>query len=418
MRNQKQIDALHDDTRFKFILAGRRGGKSFLMTYDICRTIRSAPKGAKVFYIGPTNAQAKALIWEPLKELFYQFKWKFTERVADQYFELTGKRRIYVIGSEKISRIRGHACYKVFLDEVAFFSKDLGALWRAVRPTLSDQAHLPGGGGAVLATTPDGRSSQAYELFLQAQTKHNWSVHTWKTIDNPFIPRQEIEDARKELDAKSFRQEYEAQWESFVGLAYYEFSETKHIKPQKFNPALDIHLVQDFNVNPTSLLLSQWDGQALRYFKEYSFPNSSTVATIKAFVEDFKHLKTTVMLKIRGDSAGKNRSSNTGRSDYFYVQEILDHEGFQYQMEVLGRNPAIIDRVKHANSWLQPLSGEPKIYIDPSCKDLIKDLAAQELNGRHPSDKNNLGHKADAFGYDIYWQQLQSTRKKAGSIRL
>ena len=107
--------------------------------------------------------------------------------------------------------------------------------------------------------------------------------------------------------------------------------------------------------------------------------------------------KDQLTLKIRGDAAGSSRSANTGKSDYYYVEEQLKFRGFKFEKQVPRANPPIVDRVKFVNSWLQPMVGSHRIEIDPSCKDLIRDLAAQELNGRHPSDANNLGHKADAF---------------------
>jgi hypothetical protein len=86
--------------------------------------------------------------------------------------------------------------------------------------------------------------------------------------------------------------------------------------------------------------------------------------------------------------------------------------------EVRGSNPAIIDRVNTVNGWLKPMVGKPRIVIDPACKHLIKDLSGQKLDGRHPSPENNLGHKADALGYDVYWESLAATAKPNRTIDL
>jgi hypothetical protein len=74
--------------------------------------------------------------------------------------------------------------------------------------------------------------------------------------------------------------------------------------------------------------------------------------------------------------------------------------------------------VKFANSWLKPFDGPHRVEIDPSCADLIRDLASQGLKGRHPDDKNNMGHKADAMGYDIYWEEINSKTRTRSSIIL
>jgi hypothetical protein len=300
------------------------------------------------------------------------------------------------------------------LDELAYFSTDLNEVWRAIRPALSDHK-----GRALAATTPDGKGTQAYEWYEKAKKDPAWSVHEWLTLDNPYIDPDEIEDAKRDLDEKSFRQEYMATWESFEGLAYYNFDETFHVKQQvPVNPRIPIHLCFDFNVNPTTLLVSQLEGEMLSYKLEYSLKNSSTEETVKQFCDEFQNQADYIRIKIRGDSSGKARSSTTGKSDYHYIEQILAQRGFRYEMEVLPKNPPIIDRVKHVNGWLRPVAGNHRIEIDPQCEELIRDLSSQQLNGRHPSDRNNLGHKADAMGYDIFYQQKVGSRRASRTLEL
>lgn len=411
--NPHQIRAFHSKARFKFILAGRRGGKTYLVTEDIVRKLKELPKGGELWYIGPTNTQAKELIWEPLEQRLFDMKWSHSAFPSKSRFEFSGRRKVYVIGAEKISRIRGHAVYHAYLDELAFFEKPLAPMWRAIRPTLSDLK-----GGATMSTTPNGKGTQAYDVYLQAMEKPDWETFCWKTIDNPWIDPKEIEDAKRELDRESFLQEYEAQWQGFGDVAYYNFQEACHIKQQEIQFNHPIHLCFDFNVNPTSLLLSQHqEGRAL-YKREYSLANSSTEETVKVFCEEFQAHRGKMELFIRGDAAGKARSSNTGRSDYHYVEEVLTAHGFPFTRQVPSKNPPIVDRVKHVNSWLKPYVGDPRVEIDPSCKDLIRDLSSQGLDGRVPSKKNNLGHKADALGYDIFWAATYGKAQKQSTLIL
>lgn len=378
-----------------------------MMAEDIIRTIHTAKYGQNICYLGPTLQQSKELIWQPICDRLYELGWDYTPVVSKSRIELSRGRKIYVLGAEKIERVRGHKFLKAYMDEVAFFSHPLKEIWRALRPTLSDYK-----GGAIVATTPNGKGTDAYDFFSKIRASEFWTYHSWTTSDNPFIDLKEIEDAKRELDEKSFQQEYMATWESFIGLAYYNFDENIHIVKQ---PPIDfdtpLHIALDFNVNPTTLLLSQYDksDDMMRYKKEYSFANSSTEATIKAFCDDHRPYVDRLKIKVRGDSAGNNRSSNTGKSDYHYVEEMLKHYGFSYTREVLPKNPAIVDRVKTANGWLKPVKGRHRVEIDPSMVELIRDLSSQELDGRHPSDKNNRGHKADAWGYDIYYQSLMAS---------
>lgn len=411
-KHHKQIEFFHGPQRFKFALAGRRGGKTWAIVQDILYTLHSAPAKSKIYYVGPTNPHAKEIIWEPLEEALRANRWKYKSRVSQGRFLLPRKRQIYIMGAENIDRIRGKAAIKIYLDEIAFYKRSLSEVKKAVNPTLTDYK-----GGLWATTTPNGKGTEAYDMYLECLDNPEWGVFSWKTIDNPYIDPEEIERQKRELDEKSFKQEYEAEWMSFEGLAYYNFDENTHIKVQ---PPLDfhepIHMCLDFNVNPTTILLSQKDGDMLRYKKEYSFNDSSTIITTKAFCEDFKEHAKHIKIKIRGDASGKNRSSNTGKSDYHYIFELLDEYGFDYKYEVKASNPPVVDRVNVVNGWLQPLVGPHRVEIDPSCKELIRDLSSQERIGRLLSDKNNLGHKADACGYDIFYEHLL-TRKKRTQTR-
>lgn len=414
MKHLKQREALRDKTRFKYLLCGRRGGKTTGIREDILKSVSFMPPNSGILYMGPTHDQAMDLIWEELEIRMDELGWKYTPRPSRRRFLLSENRYIHVLGAEKVRRVRGKKYFRAYLDEIAYYSIDLNHIWRAVRPTLSDLR-----GSAIVSTTPNGKGTQAYDFYLQTLSKEDWKFFHWKTIDNPFIDPAEIESAKRELDEKSFRQEYEAMWESFEGLAYYSFQESMHIKKQDtIDYDYPIGFALDFNVNPTSLLLIQKPREAALIKKEYSLKNSSTVDTVKNFCEDYKDHRDKIRIKIHGDSTGASRKSATGRSDYYYVQEILTEKGFHWENCVPAKNPAIIDRLAYVNGWLKNVYGESRIEIDPSCTDLIRDLSSQPLEGRFPSDKNNLGHKADALGYYIYWQHIMSQRKSTGSIQL
>lgn len=414
-KNLKQIEAFHDPSRYKFLLCGRQSGKTTLIKWDIAKTIAEMPQNTDLFYIAPTNSHAYELMWEPLEDLFAYLGWGVESYKTTQIFSLQGRRKVYLTGAEKIRKIRGHRVYKSYLDEVAFFEKDLKDIWRAIGPALSLSK-----GKAILATTPNGMGSPAYDFYMEHKNKPDWAFFNWGSLDNPAMDPQEIEDARRDLDERSFKQEYEAVWQSYGDLAYYNFDPNIHVKKQApfhFNSPVIMHF--DFNVNPTTLVLAQRDDKMYRFKKEYSLQNSSTIKTVENFCYDFRDHKSQIHLKIRGDATGNSRNSNTGYADYHYIREVLTANGFQYQYEVPASNPPIIDRVQHVNNYLKNSLGEHRIEFDPCCVDTIRDLQSQALEGRFPSDKSNLGHKMDAVGYGVYWDWMHTrTNARSSMIQL
>jgi len=418
IQNPKQVNAFHDICRNQLYVTGRRGGKTTLLIEKIIKKASLAPNRSDIFYIGPTNQHAMSLAWEPLIDTMIDLNWPFKDRVSKKRIQLPGRRNIYVIGAEKISLVRGHAACLIVADELAYWNIDLGDAMKAIRPALSDFA-----GDFLAATTPDGKGTQAHELWMKAKDHPDWSRHHWYTRDNPWISLDEIEAAKRDLDERSFKQEYEATWESFGELAYYNFDDEIHVKEQPpIVPGKPMYICLDFNVNPTTLIVRQTETKGhlsyLSYKREYSLHNSSTEQTIEQFCDDFKNYKESVNIFIRGDSTGNNRTSKTGKSDYYYVKAILDKYGYQYSVEVPSINPPIVDRVKYLNGWLKPVQGPHRIEFDPSLKWTIKDLSSQGINGRHPDPKGNLGHKADAVGYDVYYEQRGYASQKTRTLEL
>lgn len=424
--HRKAEEVLDDNSRFQFLLVGRRGGKTTTFVEDILESCPSCPATGEIFYIGPTNQMANELVWDPIQDRLDELGWEYYARVSKQRFELSRGRKIYVIGAEKIRRVRGHKLWRAYLDELAYYQEDLGKVWKAVRPALSDLK-----GKAKAGTTPNGMGTQAYDFYKQAKASKDWTVFEWDTLDNPFIDPDEVEAARREMDQKSFDQEYRRRWVSFEGLAYYNYDEGLHTQAcADINwRANSIGLSYDFNVNPTTTLIIQSHGRDVFVRREYSLKNSSTIATTEQVCQDLivDHEKAfpdpnlrppKPIIDIHGDSAGKNRQSSAGKADYEYVQEILTKYGFQWRFKVMSKNPHPPDRLSHVNAYLKNTLGEIRLHIDPGCTDLHRDLSSQELDGRYPSDKNNLGHKGDALGYYICWKHIAEGSSKSTVIQL
>ena len=63
-----QEEVMKDPSRFKVIAAGRRCGKSHLAAVSLILSALDG-KGGDIFYVGPTQAQARDVMWNKLFEL-------------------------------------------------------------------------------------------------------------------------------------------------------------------------------------------------------------------------------------------------------------------------------------------------------------------------------------------------------------
>ena len=97
------------------------------------------------------------------------------------------------------------------------------------------------------------------------------------TLQGTFVDAGEIEQAKRDLDAKTFRQEYESTWETYSGIIYYGFQTSENVR--HFSLPLDnsvIHIGIDFNLDPMSAVVSYIDNGVVNIFDEIEIWSSNT----------------------------------------------------------------------------------------------------------------------------------------------
>jgi len=107
--------------------------------------------------------------------------------------------------------------------------------------------------------------------------------------------------------------------------------------------------------------------------------------------------------------AGSARST-AGKSDYQIIREFFRTEPrFRVSYHVPSANPSIRDRVNAVNAMLCNSPGMRRLFIDPRCRRLIRDLervvwkADGHGNVGAQLDKSDpeLTHVSDALGYVV-----------------
>jgi hypothetical protein len=232
---------LHDNTsRFKTIVCGRRFGKT---TYIANKLIKSALVSPNNYgYIAPTYSQAEDIIWELLKEYIPPLLiLKINQQKLRITFKTGGKIRLYGADNPSTARrIRGLKFNGLGVDEFADFKNGVEFWETTLRPTLIDT-----GGWCDFLGTPRGKIGAFYEMFIKDKNYYDenylnskgeriiidndFKSFIFKTLDNPYIPKEEVEKARLTSSPQYFRQEYEASFENYTGLIYKEFDINRHI---------------------------------------------------------------------------------------------------------------------------------------------------------------------------------------------
>lgn len=214
--HKKQSEVIRSTARFKVIRAGRRSGKSTLEIEDMCFDAVNG-KDRNIFYICPTRIQARSIIWEALKHRL-QGLGQFNESRLEVKLPTVdgGFSTIYLGGWENRENFRGMRAYKIVFDELDTM-RDFFIGWQEVfRPALTDT-----GGGAVFIGTPKKENPNLRRLEKIAQTDKDYQAFHFTTADNPYIPREEIDKAKQELDYDTFKQEFEAEYLDNAGALFH-----------------------------------------------------------------------------------------------------------------------------------------------------------------------------------------------------
>lgn len=200
----KQMEVYRSGARFRVVVAGRRWGKTALSRVLIIK--KAQKRKQKIWYVAPTYRMAKQIMWTDLLDAIPK-PWIKKINETTLSILLVNGTRIELKGADKPDSLRGVGIHFLVLDEFQDMSEET---WTQVlRPTLADT-----GGHAIFIGTPKAYN-QLYELYKHGQDENKVAAGQWEswqfpTITSPFIPYHEIEAARRDMDPKSFRQEFEA----------------------------------------------------------------------------------------------------------------------------------------------------------------------------------------------------------------
>ena len=200
-----QQEVFNDPTRFKIVAAGRRTGKSRLAAWMLIINALQTERG-HVFYVAPTQGQARDIMWNTLLELGNPVI--SGSHVNNMQIKLINGATISLKGADRPETMRGVSLKFLVLDEYADMKP---SVWETVlRPALADQK-----GSALFIGTPLGRN-HFYDLYKYAELGDDQTYQAWHftSYDNPLLDPEEIDTAKQSMSSYAFRQEFMASFEA------------------------------------------------------------------------------------------------------------------------------------------------------------------------------------------------------------
>ena len=381
-----QGQVFNSRTRFRVLVAGRRFGKSYLSCVELLRGAIERP-GETYFYCAPSYRMAKDIVWKLLKKLVPN-AWVKSKNETDLKLELVNGSTIELKGTENAMALRGRSLAGVVLDEAAFMDPEVW--FEVIRPALADKQ-----GWALFISTPDGTASWFYDLWCYAKKgDSDWSRWQFTTIEGDNVPPEEIEAARKQLDPRTFRQEFEASFENLSGLVAVSFSDANITEQIRDIPVLPLLVGVDFNVSPMTAVFAVKYQDELWVFDEAILTGGATTWDLCEHITGKYGLERRI-IACPDPTGVARKTAGVGATDH----AILRKAGLTVSSP---KSPwKIRDKITCVNMGLLDAAGQRRIKIHPSCVELIKSLRTLTYTPNTNLPNKNLGvdHSFDAMAY-------------------
>ena len=202
-----------------------------------------------------------------------------------------------------------------------------------------------------------------------------------------------------------------------TGRVYHAYSEANEVADLRFVPQVGLFWALDFNVDPMTAVIAQYVNGRFHVLEEIYLRNSNTELMCERFEERARFYLEKYQaengglplpITIHGDATGHARSTSS-KTDYDLIREYFRGKGqFRIDFNYPPSNPSVKDRVNSVNAVLKNAGQQIKVYVHPSCKELITDF--YEVSWKQgpvnfeldkATDRKRT-HLSDAFGYLVW----------------
>jgi len=380
-----QYQVSSSDKRFRVLVSGRRFGKTYLCITEMMKYATKVKKN--IWYVAPTFKMAREIVWLKLKQMLSDFNWIETINETNLSIKIRNSGSIISLkGCENYDSLRGVGIDFLILDE--FADIDEKAWTEVLRASVADTQ-----GDVLMCGSPKGFGNWSYRMYEKGKRESQWDSFQFTTLQGGMVPAEEIEQAKQDVDIRTFRQEFEGTFENYAGAVYYNFHAVDNVLEKKIDWQKPLHIGLDFNVDPMSACVAQIDRDKIHFIDEIVIYSSNTDEMVQE-IRDRYGTKTRIF--VYPDPACRQRKTSAGgRTDL----TILQNAGFSVKCKL--KHSPIRDRVNAVNSRLKSADGKRYIFISPSCKIMIKGLQRQiyKENTNIPDKEEGYDHMNDAIGY-------------------
>lgn len=395
---------VHDVARFKVVPAGRRSGKTERAKRFVAKMAMRNP-GETYFIAAPTRDQVKKIYWQDMKKLCLASLQSKSPSETELMIFMDNGTVVQLIGLDKPERMEGVFWSGGVIDEIADVKAEA---WEAnIRPALDtfNPSRPDYRAWCWLIGVPDGLNHY-YDMAQYAESANDpdWKLYHWKSAD--ILPEATIAAAKRQMSARQYRQEYEAEFSGAVGRIYEDYGNANHTEA-RIEPHEQLLWMHDQNYTPLSSAVAVRRGEGsgdIYLLDEIVLTSAVSKQSALEFVEKFKDHKNKSVL-IYGDPAGQAGEKHGHASDYTDIEGVLRAHKWEFRRRVRPAHPSIKDRQNAVRAKIRTADGHVSLFVNPvTAKWCDKGLATVQLQKGstfQEDQTNQYQHITTAIGYFV-----------------
>ena len=384
------INAINNP-KYRFVSAAvsRRQGKTYIA--NIIGQLVSLVPGSNILIMSP-NYSLSQISFDLQRNLIKHFDLEVTkDNAKDKVIEISNGSTVRMGSVNQVDSCVGRSYDLIIFDEAALADgKD--AFNVALRPTLDKDNSK-----AIFISTPRGRNNWFSEFFYRGFSDEfpEWCSIRATYKDNPRMSETDIAEARKSMSEAEFRQEYEADFNTYEGQIW-KFNFETQVKDlsQLDTSRMDVFAGLDVGYkDPTAMCVIAYDWDSEQYYlvDEYFDAERTTE----------QHAAEIQKLIDRWDI------------DFIYIDSAAQQTRFDfaqnYDISTINAKKSVLDGIGHVSGIIE----NDILFVDQEAKQSLACLDAYQWdpnpNLMKEKPKHNMAsHMADALRYGLYSFQISN----------
>ena len=374
-----------NDPKYRFISAAvsRRQGKTYIA--NIIGQLVSLVPGSNILIMSP-NYSLSQISFDLQRNLIKHFDLEVTkDNAKDKVIEISNGSTVRMGSVNQVDSCVGRSYDLIIFDEAAL-ADGRDAFNVALRPTLDKE-----GSKAIFISTPRGRNNWFSEFFYRGYSDEfpEWCSIRATYKDNPRMAQSDIDEARKSMSEAEFRQEYEADFNTYEGQIWkFDFENQVKDLSQLDTSNMDVFAGLDVGFkDPTAMCVIAYDWEEDKYYLVDEYFNAERTTEQHA-VEIQKLIE-------RWDI------------DFIYIDSAAQQTRFDfaqnYDISTINAKKSVLDGISHVAG----IADNNLLFVDQECKQSLACLDAYQWDPnpnliKEKPKHNMASHMADGLRYALY----------------